>query len=132
MIRNWLCIFMDINCWIKSFAFAYSNIKLRILPYWHVFTFLNCISKALFVLIFKSKCRKPNLKESECRITASVFFENSSFLAYSGQREDNLEIRDFWGLTNHSKPLIYGHLGLKKALTKSAILGNSGVKKGRN
>ena len=57
--------------------------------------FLNCISEALFVLIFESKCRRPNLNESECRITASVFFENSSFLAYSGQREEFLEIREF-------------------------------------
>lgn len=57
--------------------------------------FLNCIPKALFVPISESKCRKPNLKESECRITTSVFFENSSFLAYSGQREEFLEIREF-------------------------------------
>ena len=49
----------------------------------------------LLLRLLKSKSEKPNLKESESRIRKSAFFENSSFLAYSGQREEILEIREF-------------------------------------
>ena len=61
----------------------------------HKFRYLNCKCTPPSILLLKSKCGKLNLKESESQILVSVFFENSSFLAYSGQREDNLEIREF-------------------------------------
>ena len=57
--------------------------------------FLNCKYAVLFVLLLKSKYTKPNIKESEGKILMNVFFGNSSFLAYSGRREEILEIREF-------------------------------------
>ena len=75
----------------------------------------------LKIHILISKLKKQNLKESENRIGGFQNLVILSFCAYSVRRERILEIREFQGLRNGTKRLIYGHLGTKKALTKSAV-----------
>ncbi len=53
------------------------------------------------------------------------FSKNQHFSRLPEQLGGRPKIREFWRGTNPPNPLIIGHLGTKKALTKNAILGNS-------
>ena len=77
------------------------------------------------VCVLVSKFEKLNANICESQILCFLKHEKLAFLAYSVRRERFLEIREFQRVRIDVKPLIYGHLGLKKALLKSANFRNS-------
>ena len=109
------CIFMNMIFEIN--IFWYTNLFFRIwnLVFISKYSLVKCKFCSIIILIYVCNYDFLNLKESECRILGERFERFFSFLAYSGQRERILKIREFWRGRNRAKPLILWAFRPKKS-----------------
>ena len=112
------CIFMNIQKQIRQFEYTNQNDTNQNIPKLFKFYIYKCILAAPFHYILKYKFGICNAKECESKISTVLFFEKSSFLAYSWRREGFLKIREFWRGINRLKPLVLSAFDIKKSASE--------------